>query len=90
MRVGHALRSRLFRQLLSVGYGYLERIELGRLLNTLGSETWRTVSALTALVSLFIAACTAAVYAALLLLISWPLTVVAVASWPSRRSRPGR
>ena len=77
-RIGHALRSRLFDQLLRVGYGYLERVEFGHVLNTLGSETWRTVSAVTALVGLFIAVCTAAVYAALLLLISWPLTLVAV------------
>jgi ABC-type multidrug transport system fused ATPase/permease subunit len=77
-RVGHALRSRLFRQLLRVGYGYVERAEYGRLMNTMGSETWRTVSAVTALVGLFITASTAAVYAALLLLISWRLTLVAV------------
>lgn len=79
-RTGHALRSRLFSQLLHVGYGYLERVELGRVMNTLGSETWRTVSALNAFVSLFIAACTAAVYAALLVLISWRLTALAVAT----------
>ena len=78
VRTGHALRSRLFDQLMRVGYGYLERVEFGRVLNTLGSETWRTVSALTALVGLFIAACTAVVYASLLLLISWRLTVLAV------------
>ncbi len=79
-RVGHDLRSRLFDQLLRVGYGYLERIEMGRALNTLGTETWRTVSAVSALVGLFIGVCTAAVYAALLLLISWPLTLAAAAA----------
>ena len=89
-RVGHDLRSRLYAQLLRVGYGYIERVEFGRTLNTLGSETWRTVSALTALVGLVIAVCAASVYAALLLLISWRLTLVAVAalavaSWVSRR-----
>ena len=79
-RIGHDLRSRLFDQLLRVGYGYLERVEIGRALNTLGTETWRTVSAVAALVSLFIAVCTAAVYAALLVLLSWPLTLTAAAA----------
>ncbi len=79
-RIGHDLRSRLFDRLLRMGYGDFERIEFGPALNTLGTETWRTVSAVAALVGLFIAVCTAAVYTALLLLISWPLTLVAGAS----------
>ena len=79
-RIGHDLRSRLFDRLLRMGYGHFERIELGPALNTLGTETWRTVSAVAALVGLFIAVCTATVYTALLLLISWPLTLVAGAS----------
>ena len=78
-QTGHALRSRLFDQLMRVGYGYLERVEFGRVLNTLGSETWRTVSAMTALVGLYIAASTAAVYVVLLLLLSWKLTAAAAA-----------
>ena len=76
VRIGHRLRSGIYAQLLAVGYGFLERSEFGRLLNTLSTETWRTSSALATLVGLFIAVCTAAVYIALLLLLSWKLTLL--------------
>jgi subfamily B ATP-binding cassette protein MsbA len=79
VRIGHRLRSEIYAQLLAVGYGFLERNEFGRLLNTLATETWRTSSALATLVGLFIAVCTAAVYVVLLLLISWPMTLVVLA-----------
>lgn len=75
VRIGHRLRSDIYAQFLSVSYGFLERSESGRLLNTLATETWRTSTALATLVGLFIAACTAAVYVALLLLLSVKLTL---------------
>ena len=78
VRIGHRLRSGIYAQLLAVGYGFLERSEFGRLLNTLSTETWRTSSALATLVGLFIAVCTAAVYVALLLLLSWKLTLLVI------------
>ncbi len=76
VRIGHRLRSGIYAQLLTVGYGFLERSEFGRLLNTLATETWRATSALATLVGLFIAVCTATVYVAVLLLISWKLTLL--------------
>ena len=76
VRIGHRLRSGIYAQLLAVGYGFLERSEFGRLLNTLSTETWRTSAALATLVGLFIGLCTAAVYVALLLLLSWKLTLL--------------
>ena len=75
VRIGHRLRSGIYAQLLAVGYGFLERSEFGRLLNTLSAETWRTSAALATLVGLFIAVCTAAVYVVLLLVLSWKLTL---------------
>ncbi|MBD2089465.1 ABC transporter ATP-binding protein [Microcoleus sp. FACHB-1515] len=75
-RISHRLRSQVFEQLLSVGYSYLETQESGKLMNTLASETWRTSQALSTLISLITTVCTTVVYAALLMLISWPLTLL--------------
>ncbi len=75
-RVGHHLRSRLFAQFMAVGYRFWEQSDQDRLYNTLASETWRTNEALSALAHLIIVAFTLAVYATLLLLISWPLTLL--------------
>lgn len=78
--IAHDLRRRIFRQLLTVNFGFIERQRSGRLLNVLGSDTWRTSEALKILVHLMITTSTVAVYVALLLMMSWRLTVlVAVA-----------
>ena len=75
-RISHRLRSGIFEQLLTVGYRFLERSGSGRLLNTLSAETWRASQALSVLVDLITVTCTIVVYAALLLLISWKLSLV--------------
>ena len=72
----HTLRRRIFRQLLTVHFGFIERDRSGRLLNLLASDTWRVRDALGILVSLTITTTTVAVYVALLLLMSWRLTLV--------------
>src|ERR1017187_1010382 len=78
--IAHDLRRRIFRQLLTLNFGFIERQRSGRLLNVLGSDTWRTSEALTILGHLMITTSTVAVYVALLLMMSWRLTVlVAVA-----------
>lgn len=75
-RIGHRLRSNIFRQLMSVSYSFLETNESGKLINILTSETWRTTQALSTLVNLIINSCMILVYAILLLLISWHLTLL--------------
>jgi subfamily B ATP-binding cassette protein MsbA len=78
--IAHDLRRRIFGQLLTVSFGFIERQRAGRLLNVLASDTWRTSEALKILVHLMITTSTVAVYVVLLLLISWRLTLaVAVA-----------
>ena len=72
----HTLRRRIFRQLLRVHFGFIERDRSGHLLNLLASDTWRVRDALGILVSLTITTSTVAVYVALLLLMSWRLTLV--------------
>ena len=78
-RISHRIRSRIYDQLLTVSYRFLERSESGRLINVLSNESWRTSEALSLLVNLIITACTLAVYIALLLLISWKLTLLVAA-----------
>ena len=75
-RIGHQLRSGVFRQLLTVGYGFIEKNDHGDLLNTLATETWRTGDALRTLLWGAITVFTTLLYLGLLLLISWPLTLL--------------
>ncbi len=75
-RIAHRLRSGIFRQLLNVSYGYLEKQDTGKFMNTLATETWQTSRALSVLVGLMIDTCTVLVFTAFLLLISWRLTIL--------------
>jgi subfamily B ATP-binding cassette protein MsbA len=74
--IAHSLRRRIFQQLLTVHFGFIERDRSGHLLNLLASDTWRVRDALGILVSLMITTSTVAVYVGLLLLMSWRLTLV--------------
>ena len=78
-RVGHRLRTGLFERFLRADYAWVERAEGGRLLNALATETWRTTQALGVLVGAAVTASTLVVYVALLLVVSWPLTLVVAA-----------
>lgn len=77
--VGHELRRRIFRQLMTVSFGFLERDRSGRLLNILSTETWNTSEALRIVVQMMIVASTVTVYVVLLLLMSWRLTLLVAA-----------
>jgi subfamily B ATP-binding cassette protein MsbA len=76
--IGHRLRCGIFEQLLSVSYRFIERSEAGKLLSTLTYKSWRTTDALSILVRAIIITCTLVVYTALLLLISWKLTLLVI------------
>lgn len=76
-RISHRLRSGIFEQLLTVSHRFLEHSASGKLFNALANETWRASEALSVLVSLVITTCTITVYALLLLLISWKLSLIA-------------
>lgn len=75
-RISHHLRSRIFRQFLTVNYSFLESNDSGKLMNTLSAETWQTIQALEVVVNLLICLITTIVFGILLLLISWKLTLV--------------
>lgn len=75
-RISHRLRSQVFNQILTVSYSFLERSESGKIINILATESWQTSRALSVFVSLITNACTITVLVALLLLISWRLTLI--------------
>jgi ABC-type multidrug transport system fused ATPase/permease subunit len=61
---------------LHVEYRFLEGDQSGKIFNTLATETWRTSQGLSIVVNSIITLCTLFVYTALLMLISWQLTLV--------------
>ena len=75
VHISHRLRSDVFGQLLIVSDRYFNQQKPGDLLNILASETWRTSEALNRLVQLSVSGCTVFVFAGLMLLLSWPLTL---------------
>jgi subfamily B ATP-binding cassette protein MsbA len=79
-RIGHQLRSGIFRQLMSVRYDFLTAQKSGKLLNTLASESWRAGKAIAVLLRATANICTIVVFTALLFLISWRLALLVVAS----------
>ena len=78
-KIAHDLRRRIFRQLMTVNLGFMERDRSGRLLNILATETWNTNEALRLVVHIIIIGTTVVVYAALLLMMSWRLTLIVTA-----------
>ena len=79
MKVGHRIRSRLFEQLMTVSFRFIEKCSSGRLMNALSTETWRATDALSGLFRILIGVCSIAVYFTLLMLISWKLTLLVTA-----------
>lgn len=76
VRISHDLRVALCRQLLRIGYAFFAGSDQGRLLNTLETQTYRTSEAMALLVLLISSACGIAVFAGLLVLLSWKLTIL--------------
>lgn len=74
--ISHQLRSGIVQQLLRVGQSYLDTHDSGKLLNTLGNETWRASAAFTVLANMIINVCMVLTLGILLLVISWKLAVV--------------
>lgn len=74
--IGHRLRCAILAQVLGVGQSYLDAQPAGRLVNTLGTETWRVVSVLSTLAEALINLCMVAIFGMLLLALSWKLTLV--------------
>jgi ATP-binding cassette, subfamily B, bacterial MsbA len=74
--ISHRLRSGILNQVLSLSQLYLDAQESGKLINTLGTETWRMASALSTLADMLINLCMVLIFGALLLAISLKLALV--------------
>jgi subfamily B ATP-binding cassette protein MsbA len=75
-RVARDLRLAIARQLLEVGYGFFPRADRGHLMSTLDVHTYRSGEAVVLLGTGLINLTAATVGLLLLLLLSWPLTLV--------------
>jgi len=75
-RITHHLRVAIVQQLLALSHSYIEGKQSGQLMNSLATETWRTASALGALIGLLVSACAVAVLSTLLVIISWRITMI--------------
>ena len=75
--ISHRLRCGVLHQVLSMSQSYLDTHGSGKLMNTLGTDTWRVSSAFTVLAGATINVCLALTLSLLLLLISWKLTLIA-------------
>jgi subfamily B ATP-binding cassette protein MsbA len=75
-RIVHDLRIRLCRQLLDVSYAFFTSREQGKLLDTMQTQTYRTSEALTHLVGIIASVSMIVMTMALLLLLSWRLTLI--------------
>ncbi len=76
--VGARLRARVFDRLLTVEWAEYERADSGRLLTLLANESWRAAQAVQLLLAMLVHLCTIVVFVALLLLLSWRLTIALV------------
>jgi ATP-binding cassette, subfamily B, bacterial MsbA len=78
-RLSHTLRRGVFARILQRPLAEVEREPSGRLLNILNNETWRATDALNYLFSIITAVATMVVFVALLFLLSWRLSLIALA-----------
>ena len=76
--IGHRLRSAILRQVLDLSQSYLDGQDPGRLLNTLGTETWRMATALSLLADMGITLCMVAIFGLLLMILSWQLALLSL------------
>jgi subfamily B ATP-binding cassette protein MsbA len=74
-RVTHQLRSGIFDQLLQARISFLDSFRPGQLLSSLSTETWRAGKAADMVVWAFITSGSLLIYAAILMLVSWRLTL---------------
>lgn len=76
--IGHKLRSAILSQVLEVGQEFLDSQQAGRLVNILGTETWRVATALSLLSDMVINLCMASIFGILLFALSWKLAFAAL------------
>jgi subfamily B ATP-binding cassette protein MsbA len=78
-RVTHSLRSRIFSKAIAISQQHLDETGSGRLINLLATDTWHTSDAISTFVGLVVNLCSILVFGALLVALSWKLTVIVAA-----------
>lgn len=78
-RVGHDIRCGLSTSLHSVGYSFFLVQEPARLMNILGTESWKASDAVRLLLTRIAASAAVVVFTGLLFLVSWRLSLVVLA-----------
>jgi subfamily B ATP-binding cassette protein MsbA len=78
-RISEDMRNLVHAQCLDISYGDLRQRDIGALLHTLTVETWNLAEAWNAAIRIAINLCAIAVFGALLLTISWQITLIAAA-----------
>ncbi|HED03212.1 MAG TPA: ABC transporter ATP-binding protein [Candidatus Fraserbacteria bacterium] len=79
IRVDRSLRSQVFRQLLDVELRFIHREQIGNLFTILNSYTSTTGTLIATVAGAFLSLFTVLMYAAALLIVSWQLTLLALA-----------
>ncbi|MBB4278887.1 ABC transporter ATP-binding protein [Rhizobium mongolense] len=74
-KAGHAIRSSLARQLLTIGYSFFLQQSPGRLLNIISNESWRASDAIQTMLASIVSASAVVILLAFLLLLSWQMTL---------------
>jgi len=74
--ISHQIRSRIFANLLGSDFQFISTNDNGKLLNTLDGEAWNTTDAITSIFGLFTNLCMVLSFTAILLFLSWKLTLL--------------
>ncbi|WP_431323555.1 ABC transporter ATP-binding protein [Rhizobium sp. YTU87027] len=74
-RAGHAMRSALANQLLTIGFPFFLQESPGRLLNIISNESWRASDAIQTTLATIVNASAVIILLAFLLFLSWQMTV---------------
>jgi len=74
--ISHQIRSKIFANLLGSDFQFISTNDNGKLLNTLDGEAWNTTDAITSVFGLFTNLCMVLSFTAILLFLSWKLTLV--------------
>jgi ATP-binding cassette, subfamily B, bacterial MsbA len=75
-RITHMLRSRVLSKVMGISQRTLDRTGPGRLINLLATDTWHTSDAISLFIGLVINLCSILVFSALLMALSWKLTLL--------------
>ncbi|WP_083276905.1 ABC transporter ATP-binding protein [Sphingobium phenoxybenzoativorans] len=78
-RMSMSLRAQIHASLLGVDYEFICLTDNGKLINTLDGESWKVTHAIFSVFDLFTNICMILAFTCILILISWPLTLIVIA-----------